>query len=114
MIINDNTTIVDVAFNLTGSLAGIPVLLDQLPAGRRVGFADMPEPWEDVPQGCYAQTWTPDLVGLDVAFNVTIYNVIAQSKAPFSTNLFQINEAIVVGADALEQSMEGDENAAIS
>ncbi len=95
MKIEANTTIVDLAFNLTGSLAGIPALLSQLPVGVRIGFDDLPALGEDVSD--VGQTWTPDLEGLNIDFKVPIYNAPAQLKAPYSTNIFYLSTAIEYG-----------------
>lgn len=89
MKISYNTTIVDVAYNLSGSLAGVPVVLSQLPVGTPIGFDTLPEPWETVDD--IGQTWTPDLQGLELDLSVPLYNVLGQAKAPYSTN---INECL--------------------
>lgn len=85
MEISYNTTIVDVALNLSGSLAGVPVVLNQLPAGTPIGFDTLPEPWERVDD--IGQTWTPDLQGLELELSVPLYNLLGQAKAPYSTNI---------------------------
>lgn len=36
--IKQNTSVVDVALNLSGSITGLPAVVDQLPVGNRVGF----------------------------------------------------------------------------
>lgn len=85
MKIKPNTTIVDLALNLSGSVAAIPTVLEQLPVGTPIGFDDLPEVWEDVDD--IGQTWTPDLEGLELTINAPLYNVEGQAKAPYSTNL---------------------------
>jgi len=91
MRINNVTTIVDLSFNLSGSLAGIPVILPQLPVGERVGFATLPELWEDVSD--IGQTWTPDLDGVEVDIAVEAYNPTAIQKAPYSSDMGCIDVA---------------------
>lgn len=84
--INYNTTAIDVAFNLSGSLTGFPAVLDQLPVGRRVGFENLPELWEDTPD--IGQTWTPELEGRSLDLELPFYNALAVEKAPFTTDLY--------------------------
>lgn len=84
MKIKPNTTIVDLALNLSGSVAAIPTVLEQLPVGTPIGFDDLPEVWEDVDD--IGQTWTPDIEGLELTINAPLYNVEGQAKAPYSTN----------------------------
>lgn len=100
MKINSITTIVDLAFNLSGSLAGIPVILPQLPAGERVGFATLPELWEDVDD--IGQTWTPDLDGVEVDITVEAHNPTATQKAPYSSDMKCIDVAAGYGNALLE------------
>jgi hypothetical protein len=95
MIVPINNTIVDVAFNLSGSLAGIPAILDQLPVGDRVGFDTLPYLDEDVSD--VGQTWTPDLAGRNIAAPSVVYNVQAVRKAPFGTPLELLQPAIDYG-----------------
>lgn len=85
MRINHNTTIVDIALNLSGSLAGVPVVLKQLPVGTPIGFDALPEPWERVAD--IGQTWTPDLQGLELDLSCPLYNQLGQAKAPYSTDI---------------------------
>lgn len=106
MKINPNTTILDVAYNLSGSLAGIPAILSQLPTGERIGFDNMPEVWEDVPVDRYGQTWTPDLDGLDVELSVEVYNTPAVNKAPYSTDLVALNVASIEGNTLLPELLD--------
>lgn len=84
MKIKPNTTIVDLALNLSGSVAAIPTVLEQLPVGTPIGFDELPEVWEDVDD--IGQTWTPDIEGLELTINAPLYNVEGQAKAPYSTN----------------------------
>jgi len=95
MIIKPNTSPVDVALNLSGSLSGLPLLLDQLPVGKRVGFDDMPEQWQEVAD--IGQTWTPDLVGLDLDVSLPVLNPQAQEKQPYTTNLHLVGKAADFG-----------------
>ena len=99
MIVNTSITIVDLAFNLSGSLAGIPAVLSQLPVGKRIGFASLPAPWEDTYEA--GQTWTPSLDGLDLAIEVEVYNPIAMQKAPYTTDFVVLNESTAWGTQFL-------------
>ena len=98
--IKPNTTVLDVAYNLTGSLAGLPAILSQLPASSRVGFANLPLPWQNVAD--IGQTWTPDLEGVTINVDVEVLDAVAKEKAPFSTNFAMLSEAIEWGADFME------------
>lgn len=98
--IKQNTSVVDVAFNLSGSLTGLPAVVEQLPVGERVGFDTMPEMWQDVPD--IGQTWTPDLQGRTLDLPVPIYDTLGKAKAPYSTNLFMLQKAITDGETYLE------------
>lgn len=100
MKINNIATIVDLAFNLSGSLAGIPVILPQLPVGERVGFDTLPDVWEDIDD--IGQTWTPDLDGVEVDITVEAYNPTAIQKAPYSTDMKCIDVATGWGNSLLE------------
>lgn len=96
MRIKPNTTIVDVAFNLYGSLTGIPAILRQLPAGERIGFDTLPSPGADAAD--IGQTWTPDLQNLDLDIIVEkVYNPGAAAKAPYSTDLAALRPVIAYG-----------------
>lgn len=97
MKINENTSVVDVALNLSGSLAGLPVVVEQLPVGEPVGFDAMPLPGEDVED--IGQTWTPDLQGKDVELDVPVYNPSAQQKEPYTTNMHDIAPVIADGEE---------------
>lgn len=107
MKIKENTTIVDTAFNLYGSLTGIPAILRQLPVGERIGFDTLPEMGEDVAD--IGQTWTPDLAGKDVDIKVDkIYNTLGVAKAPYSTDLYRIGAAVRYGEDLIETFLPPD------
>lgn len=95
MAVNPNTTIVDLSFNLSGSLTGIPTVMAQMPVYDRIGFDDMPYPWEDTDR--LDQTWTPDVAGSDLTFTVPVYNVQGQAKQPYTTDLFTLQNVIVFG-----------------
>lgn len=95
MIIPNNTTIVDAAFNLSGSLAGIPAILDQLPVGDLVGFDTLPYLDEDVDD--VGQTWTPNLAGRNIEPPTVSFNPQAVAKAPFGTPLDLLQPAIDYG-----------------
>lgn len=109
MKIDKNTSIVDVAYNLSGSLAGLPAVVSQLPVGERIGFDTIPELWEDVAD--IGQTWTPDLEGMDLDFvspddptqPFPVYNEAARLKAPFSTDLESVKNAWEYGNDVWEE-----------
>lgn len=107
MKIKENTTIVDTAFNLYGSLTGIPAILRQLPVGERIGFDTLPEMGEDVAD--IGQTWTPDLAGKDVDIKVDkIYNTLGVAKAPYSTDLYRIGAAVRYGEEMIETFLPPD------
>lgn len=91
MRINSITTIVDLAFNLSGSLAGIPAALSQLPVGEKIGFATLPKLWEDVLD--IGQTWTPSLEGVEIDITLDVYNPTVVQKAPYSSDMKCINVA---------------------
>lgn len=100
MKINPNTTIVDLAFNLSGSLAGIPAALSQLPASGRVGLDAIPPVWEDIDD--IGQTWTPSLEGVEIDITLDVYNPTAVQKAPYTTNKQIIDVASSWGNTVLE------------
>lgn len=106
MIINVpyNTTAVDVALSLSGSLAGFPRLLDQLPAGRTIGFTEMPEIWEDVPSDKVGQTWTPDLENKTFDVTLPVYKQAAVEKQPYSTGIKELQPAIEWGNNFLQNN----------
>ena len=99
MKIKPNTTIVDLALNLSGSVAAIPTVLEQLPVGTPIGFDDLPEVWEDVDD--IGQTWTPGIEGLELTIDAPLYNVEGQAKAPYSTNTDALAYAILEGNRSL-------------
>lgn len=102
MKIKPNTTIVDAAFNLYGSLAGIPAILRQLPVGERIGFDTLPSAGEDVAD--IGQTWTPDLQGKELSLVVEkVYNPAATAKAPYTTDLFALSPVIEYGHKQMRQ-----------
>lgn len=103
--IKQNTTVVDVAFNLSGSLTGLPAIVEQLPVGERVGFDNLPEMWQDVQD--IGQTWTPDLQGLTLDLTVPIYDTLGREKAPYSTNLYEIQRAVSDGEIYLKLLLNG-------
>lgn len=107
MKINNITTIVDLAFNLSGSLAGLPAILSQLPVNERIGFAALPKVWEDTLS--VGQTWTPELAGLDLSLRVESYNALAINKAPYSSNKGYLKIATDLG-NALLPVLVWDEN----
>lgn len=108
MKINENTSVVDVALNLSGSLAGLPVVVEQLPAGELVGFDAMPIPGEDVAD--IGQTWTPDLQGKDVDLDVPVYNPSAQQKEPYTTNMTEIAPVIAEGEEWINALLAAQAN----
>lgn len=91
MRINSITTIADLAFNLSGSLAGIPAALSQLPVSEKIGFATLPKLWEDIDD--IGQTWTPSLEGVEIDIALDVYNPTAVQKAPYSSDMKCINVA---------------------
>lgn len=99
MKIKPNTTIVDLALNLSGSVAAIPTVLEQLPVGTPIGFDDLPEVWEDVND--IGQTWTPAIEGLELTINAPLYNVEGQAKAPYSTNIGALTPVFVTANNIL-------------
>lgn len=100
MKINDNTTAIDVSFNLSGSLRGLISVLQQLPVGKKVGFDTLPKIWEDVSD--IGQTWTPDLQGRDLDITLPVYNSAAMQKAPFTSPIFYLNKVADAGNALLE------------
>lgn len=107
MKINENTSVVDVALNLSGSLAGLPVVVEQLPVGEPVGFDAMPAPGEDVED--IGQTWTPDLQGKEVDLDVPVYNPSAQQKEPYTTNMSEITPVIAEGEEMINGLLSGED-----
>jgi hypothetical protein len=111
MRINPSTTIVDLAFNLSGSLAGIPAALSQLPVGEKIGFATLPKLWEDVSD--IGQTWTPSLEGVEIDITLDVYNPTAVQKAPYTTDIGCIEHAASWG-NALLDVLESGEYVAVT
>lgn len=95
-----NTTALDMAFNLSGSLTGFPAVLAQLPVGERIGFEKLPNVWQDVSD--VGQSWTPDIQGMVLDLTVPTYNERAVAKAPFTTDLFGLGFVIAQGERMLE------------
>ena len=93
-------------FDLAGSLTGLVPLLDQLPKGLRIGYDNLPNVWDDVPQ--LGQTWTPDLQQQAFEFNVPVYNIAAVQKRKYSTDINSLNSAIEWGNDFLSNDVSGD------
>lgn len=110
--IQQNTTALDAALNLSGSLTGFPAVLTQLPVGERVGFDALPEVWEDVDD--IGQTWTPNIQGMSLDFDLTainkgrdgVLNERAVNKAPFTTDLFGLADTIVYGQRKLKEILD--------
>lgn len=105
MKIELNTTIVDVSLNLSGSITGIPAALDQLPAGDRIGFDDLPDLGEDVED--IGQTWTPDLVGRQLDIELPLYDTLGQEKQPYSTDLVKMKSVVTDGEGWVQPITEG-------
>lgn len=105
MKIEPNTTIVDVSLNLSGSITGIPAALDQLPAGDRIGFDDLPDLGEDVED--IGQTWTPDLVGRQLDIELPLYDTLGQEKQPYSTDLVKMKSVVTDGEGWVQPITEG-------
>ncbi len=95
-----NQTAIDVAFDLTGSIAGFTLLLDQLPSEDRIGFDDMPELWEDATEK--DQTWTPNLQQQAFELSLPVYNLSALKKAEYNTDIAALAIPIAWGDDYLE------------
>lgn len=95
MKIENSKTALDIALDLSGSLTGLPVVLSQLPVGERIGFDTLPKVWEEVDDP--GQSWTPDVTGLDVDFNVPMYNQLGADKAPYTTDLNALRNVSEVG-----------------
>lgn len=105
MKIEPNTTIVDVSLNLSGSITGIPAALNQLPAGDRIGFDDLPDLGEDVED--IGQTWTPDLVGRQLDIELPLYDTLGQEKQPYSTDLVKMKSVVTDGEGWVQPITEG-------
>lgn len=101
MIIDLNTTAVDVALNLSGSITGFPLVIEQLPVGRLVGLASIPDLWDDVDD--IGQTWTPYIQGMDLDFTTPIYNTLGVEKQPYTTDLIDVETCAEWGNAMLRQ-----------
>lgn len=97
--VNPNQTVVDVSFDLSGSLTGLPFLLDQLPVGERIGFNTIPPIGGDVDD--IGQTWTPNIQDQSFVLALTTYNELATQKRPYGTNIAALQTAIDWGNDFL-------------
>lgn len=60
----------------------------------------LPNIWRDVAD--IGQTWTPDLQGLELDLNVPVYDTLGKEKAPYSTDLFALKQAITDGEGYLK------------
>jgi hypothetical protein len=99
MKVNTNQTAIDTALGLSGSLTGLPKLLEQLPVGERIGFDNVPTLLDVSDIG---QTWTPDLQGREIAVTLDIYNAQAINKSPYGTDLTGIAPAISWGESIID------------
>lgn len=111
--IPENTTVLDVSFNLSGSLSGLPETLAQIkPTSLQYGFDDTPDLWDDVTG--IGQTWTPELEGVTLELDVQKINQNGESplnepaaaKAPFTTNKKGLAAAEAWGSDFVKQSVQ--------
>jgi len=100
MKVKKNQTVVDVTFDLCGSLAGLPSLLSQLEGGKRIGFETLPEVWNVIDE--VGQTWTPDLQDLTLSVELPIYNALAVKKKPYGTDILPLQKAIEWGNTMLK------------
>lgn len=96
----DTESIVDVAFNTSGSLTALPDIIAALPAGDRIGFAD--EAWDGREIDAWGQSWTPDVRNVEIDVDVPIYNELALRKARFDSPFNAMNAANDWGIQALE------------
>lgn len=101
-----NQTPVDVSFDLTGSIAGLILLFDQLPVSDRVGFDTMPEVWEDI--NVLGQTWTPSLQQQSFQFSLPVYSLLSVQKARYNTDVLGLVSAITWGNDFLAGAISSD------
>lgn len=104
MKVDKNTTAIDVAYNLSGSLTGFPAVISQLPVGERIGFDTLPTEAEDVED--IGQTWTPDIQGMELTFDLPLYSTLVVQKAPFTTDLKALEAAVTYGNNVLETFYE--------
>lgn len=98
--IKPNQTIIDAAFDLSGSLTGVQTLLEQLTSYDRIGFNNMPALWEDTER--LNQTWTPDVANKKFVLDTKVYSLASIKKQPYSTDLLWIASAITWGNDFLQ------------
>jgi len=98
MKVNQNQTALDVALSNAGSIYGLPLLLNQLPVGERIGLADVPD-LDDVDD--IGQTWTPNLQGMELDATLDIYIDETLVKAPFGTDLETLEPSILWGETLL-------------
>ena len=100
MKVSGNTTIVDLAFNLCGSLAGIPVIVKQIPTDERIGLDQLPAQGADGTVYYTGASWTPDVAGMELDLtNLPLYSVTGQAKAPYSSNIGVLEEVVQQGGD---------------
>lgn len=100
MKVSGNTTIVDLAFNLCGSLAGIPVIVKQIPTDERIGLNQLPVQGVDDTVYHTGASWTPDVAGMELDLtNLPLYSVTGQAKAPYSSNIDVLEEVVQQGGD---------------
>ena len=60
----------------------------------------LPNVWRDVAD--IGQTWTPDLQGMELDLDVPVYDTLGKEKAPYSTDLFALQQAINDGEGYLK------------
>lgn len=60
----------------------------------------LPNIWRDVRD--IGQTWTPDLQGMELDLDVPVYDTLGKAKAPYSTDLFALRQAINDGEGYLK------------
>lgn len=60
----------------------------------------LPNIWRDVAD--IGQTWTPDLQGMELDLDVPVYDTLGKAKAPYSTDLFALQQAITDGEGYLK------------
>jgi hypothetical protein len=102
-----NQTVVDVTFDLAGSLAGLPIVLSQLPISTRIGFDSLPQIYTDV--SAIDQTWTPELQQQKIKFDVRVFNSLATKKRRFGTDILSLLPAITWGNEFLyDDNFVGD------
>jgi len=97
--VETNQTLVDVVFDLSGSLTAITTLLFQLDEGDRIGFDSIPETWEDT--NTIGQTWTPDVQQQYLDINLPVYNLLSVKKKRYNTDILLLLPAITWGNESL-------------